>query len=441
MASIAQKQLFVWQEIEELGDLERLVLTLKYLPDEELVTTLEKKRNKGINKYPIRAVWNSIIAGVVYEHISIESLRRELKRNAELRGICGFNLFHGIKAVPSPRAYSHFFKNLFKHEELIEKMFNKLVDDIRKELPDYGKIQAFDGKAIDTHANGKKKQKSVKKTDGRRDSDADWGKKIYKGKKEDGTPWEKVKSWFGYKLHLIVDATYELPIAYEVTKASSAESPQMHKLYKEVEKQHKELLKRCEYGLGDRGYDDGKLHSRLWDNYKIKPVIDIRNCWKDGEETKQIPGKWNIVYNYKGQVFCICSRTGKQREMAYKGFEKNRETLKYSCPAESYGYECYGKCKCAIKKQIRIPMETDKRIFTPLARSSYKWKKIYKNRTAVERVNSRLDVSFGFERHYIRGLKKMKIRCGLALCIMLAMALGRIREKQKELMRSLVRVA
>jgi len=36
--------------------------------------------------------------------------------------------------------------------------------------------------------------------------------------------------------------------------------------------------------------------------------------------------------------------------MAYKGFEKNRKTLKYSCPAESYGYECSGKCKCAINK-------------------------------------------------------------------------------------------
>ena len=33
MASIQQKQLFVWQEIEELGDLERLVLALQNLPD------------------------------------------------------------------------------------------------------------------------------------------------------------------------------------------------------------------------------------------------------------------------------------------------------------------------------------------------------------------------------------------------------------------------
>lgn len=32
----------------------------------------------------------------------------------------------------------------------------------------------------------------------------------------------------------------------------------------------------------------------------------------------------------------------------------------------------------------------------------------------------------------------MKTRCGIALCIMLAMAVGRIREKQENQMRSLV---
>ncbi len=53
-------------------------------------------------------------------------------------------------------------------------------------------------------------------------------------------------------------------------------------------------------------------------------------------------------------------------------------------------------------------------------------------------VNSRLDTSFGFENHTIRRLEKMKLRCGLALCVMLAMALGRIRTKEPERMRSLV---
>ncbi len=127
--------------------------------------------------------------------------------------------------------------------------------------------------------------------------------------------------------------------------------------------------------------------------------------------------------------------------MAYGGFDKDSGTLKYRCPANHYGYECGGAGRCPVGKAVRIPLEEDRRIFTPLARSSYRWKSIYKKRTAVERVNSRLDVSFGFEQYYIRGLKKMKLRCSLAMCIMLAMALGRVKEKQKDYMRSLVRAA
>ena len=37
-------------------------------------------------------------------------------------------------------------------------------------------------------------------------------------------------------------------------------------------------------------------------------------------------------------------------------------------------------------------------------------------------MNSRLDVSFGFERHFNWGLKKMEMRMGFALCVTLAMA-------------------
>jgi hypothetical protein len=311
---------------------------------------------------------------------------------------------------------------------------------LAEELPDYGKYLAVDGKGIETHARGKKRGEKgkEKEPDGRRDTDADWGKKVYRGVREDGTAWEKVRSWFGYKLHLVVDATYELPVSYCVTKASEAEIPRAHELIEKIEEDHPEILKRGEYGLGDRGYDDGKLIEKLWDEHGIKPVIDIRNMWKDGEETKALENTWNVVYNFRGDVFCVNPNGDERREMAYGGFEKERGTLKYRCPAKHYGYACSGERWCPVGKAVRISMEEDRRVFTPLARSSYRWKSIYKKRTAVERVNSRLDVSFGFEQHYIRGLKKMKLRCGIAFCIMLAMALGRIKEKQKDYMRSLV---
>ena len=57
---------------------------------------------------------------------------------------------------------------------------------------------------------------------------------------------------------------------------------------------------------------------------------------------------------------------------------------------------------------------------------------------AKRRVNSRLDTSFHFEVHYIGGQKKMELRVGLALLVMLALAVDHIKPGEKEKMRSLV---
>jgi len=333
-----------------------------------------------------------------------------------------------------------FFKLLMRHADLIDDMFDSLVEQLREVLPGFGRILAMDGKAIETAA-GRRKGLSEMARDGRRDVDANVGKKTYRGRREDGTVWEKVVSWFGYKLHLIVDAVYELPVAFEVTRASASETPQGRSLVKKLKAAHEELVKDCQALTADKGLDDTKLISDLWDDCGVRPVIDIRNMWKDGEETKVVSGRRNVVYDYKGTVYCHCPMTGDRREMAYGGFESNRATLKYRCPAKQYGLECKGSGRCPVRGSVRIKLAEDRRVFTPLARSSYRWKTLYKKRTSVERVNSRLDVSFGFEQHFIRGLKKMRLRMGLALIVMLAMALGRAREKLLDRLRSLTQAA
>jgi hypothetical protein len=67
--------LFEWTDYENSDDLDRLDLVLGTVPDEDLMQVLERERGpSGVDKYPIRAVWNSFIAGVVYEHDTIESL-------------------------------------------------------------------------------------------------------------------------------------------------------------------------------------------------------------------------------------------------------------------------------------------------------------------------------------------------------------------------------
>lgn len=439
MAIIYEQSLFSWNDLESLGDLERLKLVIDNLPDDDLMFALWKKRKNGRKDYPIPVVWNSILAGVVFQHSSIESLRRELLRNAQLRQLCGFDIVLGADAVPSSSAYSRFLKTLFAHTTLIDGMFQQLVLLLKDILPDFCKELALDSKAIQSHASPRKKEDaSSLLQDGRRELDADFGAKTYRGKNEDGSIWEKVKTWFGFKLHLLVDANYELPVGYSVSRASAHDAPEGHKLIDAVAMDQPSVLVGCKNLMADKGYDDGKFIEKLWDDHAIKPIIDIRNLWKD-DPTRLLPGTTNVTYDYRGTIQCHCPKTGEVRKMAFSGFERDRASLKYTCPVVAYGASCLGCVNCPVKHSIRVPMYTDRRIFTPVARSSYKWQDLYNKRTAVERVNSRLDVSFGFEVHYIRGLKKMKFRCGLALCVMLAIALGRARQNQTELIRSLVR--
>jgi len=448
MAHIPQTSLFDWEDdIENLGDLERLRCVLRVLPDEKLMRTLEAERGNGRDDYPVRPVWNSILAGIVFQHPTVESLRRELQRNGQLRYVCGFDMGRGaFDVVPTPRAYTEFLQNLYGHQEMIDEMFGRLVEALREELPDFGRHLAADSKAIQSHARRQNTDGDEElERDGRRDVDADVGVKTYRGRREDGTLWEKTRSWFGYKLHLIVDADYELPVAYEVTRASRPDNKPAARLVDDLEEACRKVIEDCEALAADRGYDDGKLLEKLWRGKGIKPVVDIRDGWKDGEDTRRVPGTRNVVYDCEGTVYCWGMKTGKVRQMDYWGYEKGRDCQKWRCPAAVHGRKCpdAGRCGSAgdYGKVVRIKRSVDPRVFTPIARPSLKFERLYSKRTAVERVNGRLDTSFGFEDHCIRGQAKMRLRCSLALVVMLAMALGRVREKRKDRMRSLVRAA
>lgn len=170
-----------------------------------------------------------------------------------------------------------------------------------------------------------------------------------------------------------------------------------------------------EYLLLDRGYDDTKL-IKLLKSKDIKPIIDIRNSWdKKSDQTKQYKDT-NIVYNYKGEVFYVDDGLNLNK-MTYKGYDKTRNALRYEYRGKTY----------------RINISYDERIFTPVARDSYKWKRLYKGRTAVERFNGRLDRDYKFEDHNIRGLKKMSLLLTLSATVMLAMAKGHIQSNHQNI--------
>lgn len=477
MAILPQRQLFDWKQIEADSDINRLMLVLRSLPDEDLMRTLEKLRDKGRDDYPVRATWNALIAGIVYQHPNAATLLRELRRNAELRWACGFDPSLGAKAVPSDDAFGRFLATVVEQQPLVLGMFDMLVKQLGELLPDLGEKLAADSKAIQSAGKPQKKSSEAEliecqptepskiptveprqrdpeqEPDRRRENDADWGVKSYHGKRADGTLWKKVVMWFGFKLHLLVDSTYEMPLAFKLTQASRSDSPELLPLVEQLKAKHPVISTHGQQLAADKGYDAAENKASLLDIYAMKPLIDHRQMWKDDPDKPRplFPERADVfLYDEMGHVFCQCptEQKGKDevRPMAFVGFEKDRLALKYQCPAAYADFKCIGRAQCeklaplGVGKNgrvVRVPLGLDRRIFTPIARHTHKWDKAYDCRTAVERVNSRIDRVLGFEQHTIRGLKKMETRVTLALAVMLAMAVGRIRANQAELMRSL----
>jgi hypothetical protein len=180
MAKIITQNLFTdYGEIEILGDLERLQLTLDGIDDEALMRRLEAKRGNGRDDYPIRALWNLIIALKIFGHKTVASLRREASRNSQLRRICGLDDSGNKKhLVPPARVFTRFLKLLAGEQEEIDKMFAEMVMKLSELLPSFGELQAGDGKFLDSYAKRPAKGEKHKAGD-RAEHDAAWAVKEY----------------------------------------------------------------------------------------------------------------------------------------------------------------------------------------------------------------------------------------------------------------------
>jgi hypothetical protein len=481
------KPLFSWDAVEARSDLDRFYLVRAHLPDEAIIAALEAKRGNGRDDFPVHAMWNALLAGSVFQHPSGESLLRELHRNPARLEACGFDPLPRQKAplvelvrdeasgrmravylpapapeyaAPSSWNLSRFLLNVIELEAqqgLISAMVVKLREQLMVLLPDFGRHLGFDGKAIHSHSTGQVNQKSAQPSD----PDADWGKHETRGVDANGKPWNKIKSWFGYGLHLIADTQYELPVAFHLTPASHSEQVELRTLIEETFEQPPELAERCQDFSADRGLDCGETKALLWDEYRIRPLIDTRELWREEKQHPDYDPKQaitralyperadTIVHTEKGTLHCLCPVSGEQRDLAFQGFEAERNTLKYRCPAAAYGFDCAGQVLCHQAGQVqpgeygrivRINItEQDRRLFVPTPHGSPSWQRGYKRRTALERINNRIDHSFGFELHFIRGKAKMITRVGLALAVMMALAVGHIKAGRPEQMRSLVR--
>lgn len=134
-------------------------------------------------------------------------------------------------------------------------------------------------------------------------------------------------------------------------------------------------------------------------------------------------GTSNIVYDEAGTVYCYdrASQPMVRHKMAYIGYEPQRETIKYRCPAMHEGWECPMAKVCNAGKTygltVRVPREIDLRRFPALPRNTKKFERLYKGRTSVERVNARLKVFWGADDGNVTGSRRFYALSGIVLTV------------------------
>ena len=445
------------ESFDEFAHLGSLREVMEHMQDEELRHLLRRCREGGRQDWPVEAMLNAYYAMIVLQYRSIESLRRNLAANPTLMRVCGFPMKANKKdniRVPSKSAFSRFMKLLEQLERehgAMYALFERNRDRLMELCPDFGTSLGFDGKKLHSYSTGR-----IRSDGTCSDPDADWGRQVYRGVGSDGKPWSHEVKWFGYRLHLVADTRYELPFDFRVEAASVSETPVCREMMSEI-LSDTEAGARCVDFVADRGLDDDQLRRQLHER-GVTPFIETRRMWKDeplGDIRKPTRALCEdrvdtMVYTECGKVYCVCPQSGEVRPVAYAGFEKKRQTLKYRCPAVEYGLHCAGRDEChrmggispnAKQRIVRIKINDGKhpmRTFGPCPRNTRKWKQTFDRRNSLERINARVGRDFQVDDHFLRGKSAMHLRIAGSMAVMLAIALGCLEKNKPDKMRSLV---
>jgi transposase, IS5 family len=419
---ILQPPLLSYNEFFHLDDHDRLHLVLEAINAEALLKVLDDEHQLGNVQYSARSLWSCLIAGVVYQIPEVAELCRHLSSNPYLRFLCSIS----ASRIPSQSTFSRFLSRLAQHQDLLQACIDDLVGRFARLAPGFGETVAADSTDVVAYSRGPKEDAA--------DPDAHWGVKGSKGpksKSKGGRSFHKDNKyhWFGYKVHLLVDAIYEIPIGLELTAANEADTTHLEPLLKERDRVLPEV--KLKAVLADAGYDS-KANCMAVRNRGAVPIIPLN---LGGE--KAPPG----ITNSQGTPLCPIGLP-----MVYWG--RDGDYLKYRCPQVAgklcclLDHQATDRCSLSdYKLVIKLKMDDDPRRYVPVPRETKKWKRLYRLRGAVERVNSRLKEHLALDELRVRGIGKVRCRLSLSVLVMLAVAVAMAERQQLDKARQLVRAA
>lgn len=232
-----------------------------------------------------------------------------------------------------------------------------------------------------------------------------WGVK----KNSDG----KNTFWYGFKGHLAVATKSQYIVARLMSSGNLSDSKAAIPLLKKV---NDLMPHHFTTAIFDAGYDYEPIYRQAL-NQTMRVVIPY-NVRREGEM---------IGFDTHFHPTCV-----REHSYRYDSYDEKYKTLKFTRPKECA--TCPLRDDSLCQKVFKIKCETDIRKYTNPSRGSELWKKLYKERTAVERVNAYLKQYFQLNNVRHKTGRKAKLHFNLVTFIYNAckLAVDRINAQLKE---------
>ena len=214
---------------------------------------------------------------------------------------------------------------------------------------------AIDSTIVRSHCNPNRKHVS--------DPEASWTAKNSARAKEGGKDWHH-----GYKVHMVADANYGVPLAHLVTTARRNDSPELPAVIARAEALYPWFKPAAV--IADRGYDSKVNHEHLHGK-GIVPIIHIRR-------SKAHDGLHEGIYTKQGVPTCLG-----QIPMDYVRSDPEKGRL-YRCRGD--GCHLAGSMKGGIRHcddEVWEDPARDLRLFGVVRRDGPEWKALYAKRQAI----------------------------------------------------------
>lgn len=202
--------------------------------------------------------------------------------------------------------------------------------------------------------------------------------------------------WYGFKGHLAVSTKSQYIVARLMSSGNLSDSKAAIPVLKKV---NHIMPNHFTTAIFDAGYDYEAIYRQI-STQEMKAVIPY---------VKRREGEM-VGFDEHFRPTCV-----REHSYCYDSFDEKYQTLKFTRPKECA--TCPLREDSLCQKVFKIKCETDLRKYTYPARGSELWKKLYKERTAVERVNAYLKQFFQLNNIRHRTGRKAKLHFNLVTFI------------------------